>query len=214
MPGRERAAGKFLLRETYGLKVTEPAEGDASKYKSMASRTFFKASSRVLPCDQQLFRAGQCATNQPSSPGSMTIFRFTRGICSFGSEFSTAEWKNWIPTGANSVAFFTKLGKRRRPSLSDVKRVMIRNIAAVNLKQRSARAWRRLALGPTIAVRHFLLRQLHIQATPQLYPPEFTGLNNCDQGASWARPDFFTGWLDGSCFLRYAAIAGDPPGRY
>ena len=36
--------------------------GDGSRYKSMASRTFFNASSRVLPCDQQLFRAGQCAT--------------------------------------------------------------------------------------------------------------------------------------------------------
>ena len=139
-------------------------------------------------------------------------FRFTRGICSFGSEFSTAEWKNLIPTGANSVAFFTKLGKRRRPSLSDVKRVMIRNIAAVNLKQRSARAWRRLALGPSVAVKRFLLRQLHIQATPKLYLPEFTGLNNCDQGASWARPAFFTGGRDGPGFLQNTLTAGGRPG--
>jgi len=38
------------------------SEGDGFKNKSMASRTFFNASSRVLPCDQQLFSAGQCAT--------------------------------------------------------------------------------------------------------------------------------------------------------
>jgi hypothetical protein len=37
-------------------------DGAGSKYKSMASRIFFKASSRVLPCDQQLLSAGQCAT--------------------------------------------------------------------------------------------------------------------------------------------------------
>jgi hypothetical protein len=115
---------------------------------------------------------------------------------------------------AKSGAFFPKLEKRARLPLSHVSAVMMRNAAVVNLKQRSAPTWRRLALGRAVAVKHFLLRQLHIQATPQLYPPEFTGLNNCDQGASWARPDFFTGWLDGSCFLRYAAIAGDPPGRY
>jgi len=89
---------------------------------------------------------------------------------------------------------------------------MIRNIAAVNLKRRSARTWRRLALGPTIAVRHFLLRQLHIQATPKLYLPEFTGLNNCDQGASWARPAFFTGWRDWFGILQKAACAGGHPG--
>jgi len=84
---------------------------------------------------------------------------------------------------------------------------MIRNIAAVNLKQHSARLWRRLALGGTDTVIHFLLRQLHIQATPQLDPPEFTGLNNCDQGASWARPAFFYCRHGGWGFLQYAPIA-------
>jgi hypothetical protein len=88
---------------------------------------------------------------------------------------------------------------------------MTRNTAAPNLKQRSARAWRRLALGPSVAVKRFLLRQLHIQATPKLYLPEFTGLNNCDQGASWARPAFFTGWQDWPCTLQYAAIAAACP---
>jgi len=33
-----------------------------SRYSSMASRIFLSASSRVRPCDQQLFREGQLAT--------------------------------------------------------------------------------------------------------------------------------------------------------
>jgi hypothetical protein len=89
---------------------------------------------------------------------------------------------------------------------------MLRNIAAVNLQQFGARLWRRLASGRSVAVQRFLLRQLHIQATPQLDPPEFTGLNNCDQGASWARPAFFPGWHGGWGNLRYATIAGNHPG--
>jgi hypothetical protein len=77
-----------------------------------------------------------------------------------------------------------------------------------HLRQHSARTWRRLALGRIVAVKRFLLRQLHIQATPKLYLPEFTGLNNCDQGASWARPAFFTGWRDWPGFLQNTANAG------
>jgi hypothetical protein len=84
--------------------------------------------------------------------------------------------------------------------------------AVVNLKQRGARTWRRLALGRTVLVKRFLLRQLHIQATPKLYLPEFTGLNNCDQGASWARPAFFTGGRDGTGFLQNTLTAGGHPG--
>jgi hypothetical protein len=68
----------------------------------------------------------------------------------------------------------------------------MRSIAVANLKQRSTQAWRRLAIWRQVPLKRFLLRQLHIQATPKLYLPEFTGLNNCDQGASWARPAFFT----------------------
>ena len=89
---------------------------------------------------------------------------------------------------------------------------MMRCNAAVNLKQRSARTWRRLALWRTVLVNPFLLRQLHIQATPKLYLPEFTGLNNCDQGASWARPAFFSGGQDGRSFLQNTLTAGDHPG--
>jgi hypothetical protein len=80
---------------------------------------------------------------------------------------------------------------------------MTRRTAAVKLMQRNKPAWRR-----SVAVQQFLLRQLHIQATPKLYLPEFTGLNNCDQGASWARPAFFTGWRDWPGFLQNTANAG------
>jgi hypothetical protein len=76
-----------------------------------------------------------------------------------------------------------------------------------NLKQCSTRTWRGLALERAVAVKRFLLRQLHIQATPQLYPPEFTGSDNCDQGASWARPAFFPGWQDGFG-LRHSKAGG------
>jgi hypothetical protein len=104
-----------------------------------------------------------------------------------------------LPLGANKIGcIFHKIREADTPTLSHVNGVIMRNIAAVNLNQRGARTWRRLALGRTAAVKRFLLRQLHIQATPKLYLPEFTGLNNCDQGASWARPAFFTGWRDGS----------------
>ena len=89
---------------------------------------------------------------------------------------------------------------------------MMRYTAVVNLKQRSARTWRRLALRQTVLIKRFLLRQLHIQATPKLYLPEFTGLNNCDQGASWARPAFFTGGLEGTGILKNMAAAGVHPG--
>src|SRR5215213_4711200 len=40
----------------------------------MASRIFWRASSRVRPWDQQLLREGQWATMKPSSPGSRTTF--------------------------------------------------------------------------------------------------------------------------------------------
>jgi hypothetical protein len=43
--------------------------------------------------------------------------------------------------------------------------------AVETLKQRGSPTWQRLAGGRSVAVKHFLLRQLHIQATPQLYPP-------------------------------------------
>jgi hypothetical protein len=89
---------------------------------------------------------------------------------------------------------------------------MIRRTAAVNLKQRSEPAWRRNGRGSGVAVQQFLLRQLHIQATPQLYPPEFTGLNNCDQGASWARPAFSTSRHGGLGFVSIAACAGTHTG--
>jgi hypothetical protein len=42
--------------------VAANSVGDGSKYKSMASRIFSNACWRVLPCDQQLFNDGQCAT--------------------------------------------------------------------------------------------------------------------------------------------------------
>ena len=96
--------------------------------------------------------------------------------------------------------------------MSHVSTVMIRNNAVETLKQRGAQTWQRLARGRSVAVRHFLLRQLHIQATPQLYPPEFTGLNNCDQGASWARPVFFTGRQHGLSFRQCTLSADNPPG--
>jgi hypothetical protein len=87
----------------------------------------------------------------------------------------------------------------------------MRSIAAVNLERQSAQEWRR-ARGSTVPNTQFLLRQLHIQATPQLDPPEFTGLNNCDQGASWARPAFSTSRHGGLGFASIAACAGSHTG--
>jgi hypothetical protein len=84
---------------------------------------------------------------------------------------------------------------------------MTRRTAAVKLMQRNKPAWRR-----SVAVQQFLLRQLHIQATPKLYLPEFTGLNNCDQGASWARPAFSASRHGGLGFLSHAACAGSHTG--
>jgi hypothetical protein len=94
LPAREQRQLHIVNSTTSRSFVDVNSDGDGSKYKSMASRIFFKASSRVLPCDQQLFNAGQCATKYPSWPGSMTIFRFTREISAFGSLFSSKDWKN------------------------------------------------------------------------------------------------------------------------
>jgi hypothetical protein len=46
----------------FNPSVAQGAFQCGSKYRSIASRIFLNASSRVLPCDQQLFSAGQCAT--------------------------------------------------------------------------------------------------------------------------------------------------------
>ncbi len=94
LPARQQRQLHIVNSTTSRSLFAVNSDGDGSKYKSMASRIFFNASSRDLPCDQQLFRAGQCATNQPSSPGSITIFRFTREISSFGPKFSSGERKN------------------------------------------------------------------------------------------------------------------------
>jgi hypothetical protein len=58
----------------------------------------------------------------------------------------------------------------------------------MNLKQRSAET--AAALARIVPLEHFLLRQPHIQATPKLHPPEFTGSEGNDQGASCTRPAF------------------------
>jgi hypothetical protein len=62
LPARQQRQLHIVNSTTSRSLVEVNSDGDGSKYKSMASRTFFNASSRVLPCDQQLFSAGQCAT--------------------------------------------------------------------------------------------------------------------------------------------------------
>jgi hypothetical protein len=62
LPARQQRQLHSVNSTTSRSLVEINSDGDGSKYKSMASRIFFNASSRVLPCDQQLFSAGQCAT--------------------------------------------------------------------------------------------------------------------------------------------------------
>ena len=62
LPARQQRQLHIVNSTTSRSLFDINSDGDGSKYKSMASRTFFSASSRVLPCDQQLFSDGQCAT--------------------------------------------------------------------------------------------------------------------------------------------------------
>ena len=62
LPPRQQRQFHIVSSTTSRSLFAVNSEGDGSRYKSMASRTFFNASSRVFPCDQQLFSDGQCAT--------------------------------------------------------------------------------------------------------------------------------------------------------
>src|SRR5574337_1708320 len=85
--------------------------GAGSRYNSMASRTFCNASSRVLPCDQQLFRAGQCATYCPSSPSSTITLTFMLRVYASYGKMSIAREPNQPVRRSHR-----KLGYRQRVS--------------------------------------------------------------------------------------------------
>jgi len=62
LPAGQQRQLRIVNSTTSRSLVEVNSDGDGSKYRSIASRIFLNASSRVLPCDQQLFSDGQCAT--------------------------------------------------------------------------------------------------------------------------------------------------------